>query len=77
MRGQSIQICRSDAIFNGLRLIGRLFYNISGRRLNLRSLLLFLLFTFIQNLGYFYRFIWANRGHLGQNRGQELTTNNF
>jgi len=25
--------------------------------------LLFLLFTFIQNFGYFYRFIWANHGH--------------
>ena len=57
-----------------IRLIGRLFFLLGGRRLKLRSLLLFLLFTLLQNFGYFFRFLWANHGHPGQNRGQQTTS---
>ena len=55
-----------------IRLIGRLFFNISGRGLNPRSLSYLELFSFMQNLGQICRFLWAILWTYGQNRGQSF-----
>ena len=55
---------------NRIRLIGRLFFQLGGRRLKLRSLSYLKVFSFMQNLGQICRFLWAKLWTYGQYRGQ-------
>ncbi len=56
-----------------IRLIGRLFFQLSGLRLNLRSMRYAKVFSFMQDLVCFDRIPWANKWAIGQNRGQNLS----
>jgi hypothetical protein len=56
---------------NRIRLIGRLFFIFTLLGVNLRSLSYLKMFSFMQDLGYFCRFLWARKWTYGQNRGQD------
>ena len=49
-----------------IRLIGRLFFQLGGRRLKLRSLSCSKVFSFMQDLGCFDRIHWAKSWTNGQ-----------
>ncbi len=53
-----------------IRLIGRLFFIFSMYDVRLRSFPYSKVFSFVQNLGCFYRIHWAESWTYGQNRGQ-------
>ena len=59
---------------NRVRLIGRLFFIFTLRRVNLCSITYANVFSFMQDLGYFCRFLWARKWTNGQNRGQQTTS---
>ena len=51
---------------NRIRLIGRLFFIFTLRRVNLCSIAYANVFSFMQDLGYFCRFLWARKWTNGQ-----------
>jgi hypothetical protein len=56
---------------NRIRLIGRLFFIFTLQVVNLRLFLYAKVFSFMQDLGCFCRFLWARKWTYGQDRGQD------